>query len=104
MAKNTNATASDWQALDEVVDELPPSSKRGRAVDPTVLARATAAIADRKPRRVLSPEGEPAEEYAKRATSVIGTLRRIVVEIDPTLTVSQRQHGGWLYWQVNTAK
>lgn len=103
MPKTTNA-AADWQTLDEVVDELPASGKRGRAVDSAVLARAMAAIADRKPRRVLSPEGEPAEEYAKRATSVIGTLRRVVVDLDPSLTVSQRQHGGWLYWQVKTAK
>lgn len=26
MTKNTNATASDWQALDEVVDELPQAA------------------------------------------------------------------------------
>jgi hypothetical protein len=102
MAKNTNAN-TDWQNLDEVVDEL-PASKRGRNVDPAVLARAQAAIADRKPRRVLSPEDESAEDYAKRATSVIGTLRRIVTELDPSLTVSQRQHGGWLYWQVKAGK
>ena len=101
MAKVTNT--AEWQTLDEIVDEL-PAGTRGRKVDPNVLARAEAAIADLRPRRITSPEGESAEEYAKRAVSVIATLRKVVAELDPSLTVSQRSHSGWIYWYVKSAK
>lgn len=82
---------------DEIVDAL-PSAIRG--ITPELSTRAGKAIVDRKARRVRALDGETAQEYLERATEQIGIIARIVASLHNRLTVTKRQSGGYLWYQV----
>jgi hypothetical protein len=109
---DTLRTSANWSELDEVMEdfELPSTSR----LTPETIARAQAAVADRKVRRFMAKEGESAEDYILRVkgkprtavgasdgiTGEVTLLGRAVSEVDPKLRIKVVQKSGWFFWQV----